>query len=461
VAAWPRYVLVMGASAHPISRPHCPGEVVPELNSDRQELLARHRAVLPSWLALYYEDPIELVRGDGRHVWDGEGKRYLDFFGGILTTMTGHNVAEVVDAIQGQAARIVHTSTLYLIRPMIELAERIASLAPMDDAKVFFVNSGSEANDTALQLATTWNRTNQVLALRNSYHGRTVSTQAVTGNRYWSATPWSAFNVTYAPNGDNLRGPFRGLSGQALVDACVEELCSVVATATTGTIACMIAEPIQGVGGFTTPPDGLFAAYKEILDEHGALWISDEVQTGWGRTGEHFWGIDAHGVTPDIVTFAKGVGNGLALGGVIARPDVMDCISANSISTFGGNPLVTAGALANLDYLLDHELQENAAERGRQLMQRLEPLVDKLAAVFDVRGKGLMVGVELVEPGTTEPSVARTSAVLEMTRERGLLLGKGGLHGNVIRVVPPLSVTAEETEEACDILVGVLEEAAT
>lgn len=413
---------------------------------------------MPAWLCLYYEDPIELVRGDGRHVWDADGNRYLDFFGGILTTMTGHNVAEVVAAIREQAGRIVHSSTLYLIRPMVELAELIASLAPMPDAKVFFVNSGSEANDTALQLATSFTGSNQVLALANGYHGRSVSTQAVTGNRFWSATPWSPFAVAYVPNGDSVRGPHRGLAGDKLIEACVADLRFVIDTQTAGRLACLVAEPIQGVGGFTTPPDGLFAAYRDVLAEYGALLVSDEVQTGWGRTGEHFWGIQAHAVEPDIVTFAKGVGNGLALGGVIARPDVMDCVGANSISTFGGNPLVAAGAQANLEYLLAHDLQANAAARGAEIFDRLQPLVAGAPGVFDVRGKGLMIGVELVEAGTETPDPARTGAVLERCRAHGLLLGKGGLYGNVVRVVPPLSVTADETAAACEILVAAIEE---
>ncbi|HEY5727385.1 MAG TPA: aminotransferase class III-fold pyridoxal phosphate-dependent enzyme, partial [Acidimicrobiia bacterium] len=283
------------------------------------ELHARHRQVLPSWLALYYEQPIALVDGDGRRVVDAEGNEYLDFFGGILTTMTGYNVPEIVAAVREQAGKMVHTSTLYLIEQQVELAEKLIALSPIPDAKVFFTNSGTEANDTALMLATQYRRSNQVLALRNSYHGKSHSAIAVTGNRSWSATTLSPFQVTYIHGGYKYRSPFGHLSDDDFTAACVGDLRDLLAIATAGDVACMIAEPIQGVGGFVVPPDGFFGAMKEVLDEHGILFIDDEVQTGWGRTGEHFWGIDAHGVVPDMITFAKGLGNGLSMGGVIAR----------------------------------------------------------------------------------------------------------------------------------------------
>jgi 4-aminobutyrate aminotransferase len=278
------------------------------MTSAHTELLERHRAVMPSWLSLYYEEPIELVRGEGRRVWDADGREYLDFFGGILTTMTAHALPEVVEAVQEQAARIVHSSTLYLIRSQVELAEEIARLAPIPDAKVFFTTSGTEANEAALLLASTARRSNQVLALRNSYHGRSFAAMSITGNRGWSASSLSPFNVSYVHSGYRYRSPFRDLDDQALTDRCVEDLRDILVTATAGDVACMIAEPIQGVGGFSVPPDGFFSAMKEVLDEYGILFVSDEVQTGWGRTGEHFWGIDAHQVTPDIITFAKGLG---------------------------------------------------------------------------------------------------------------------------------------------------------
>jgi 4-aminobutyrate aminotransferase len=418
-----------------------------------RELLDRHRAVMPNWLALYYAEPIELVRGSGRRVTDAEGREYLDFFAGILTNMIGYDVAEISDAIRSQLdSGITHTSTLYLIRRQVELAERIADLSGIPNAKVFFTNSGTEANETALMLATTFRRSNQVLALRNSYHGRAFATVGITGNRGWSASSLSPVNVSYVHGGYRYRGAFRHLDDAGYVAACVEDLREVIDTTTAGDVACMIAEPIQGVGGFNVPPDGLFAGFKEVLDEHGILLISDEVQTGWGRTGEHFWGIGAHGVTPDAMTFAKGLGNGLAIGGLVARPDLMDCLGANSISTFGGNPVATAGAMAVLDYLLEHDLQANAAKLGTRLIESLRAVAARCATVGDVRGKGLMIGIELVEPGGIDPSPRAATMVLERTRQRGLLVGKGGLHGNVLRLAPPLTLTDDETDEALGIL---------
>jgi 4-aminobutyrate aminotransferase len=416
------------------------------------DMLARHKAVLPAWIALYYDQPISLVDGDGRRVVDAEGNEYLDFFGGILTTITGYKVPAVVKAIQEQAEKMLHTSTLYLIENQIALAEKIAGLSGIPDAKVFFANSGSEANDTALLLATSYRHSNQILAIRNSYHGRSFSAISITGNRSWSASSLSPFQVTYVHGGYKYRSPFGHLPDAEYTAACVADLEDLLTIATAGDVAAMIAEPIQGVGGFATPPDGFFGEMKKVLDREGILFISDEVQTGWGRTGEHFWGYQSHDLTPDLLTFAKGLGNGLAIGGVVARKEIMDCIQANSISTFGGNPLAMAGALANLEYLLEADLQTNSSKIGRYLKSSLEDLGDRVDIVGEVRGKGLMIGVELVEPGTKTPNPAAASKIMEKTRERGLLVGKGGLHGNALRIAPPLSLTQEEADEGYAIL---------
>jgi 4-aminobutyrate aminotransferase len=249
---------------------------------------------------------------------------------------------------------------------------------------------------------------------------------------------------------------FRELSDDDFVATMAADLREVLATCTAGDVAALIAEPIQGVGGFTVPPDGLFGALQEVLREHGILYISDEVQTGWGRTGDHFWGFQAHGVEPDMITFAKGLGNGLPMAGVIARGDLMDTIGVSSISTFGGNPLVCAGALANLDYLLDHDLQANAATVGSRIMGQLRDAAGPLGVVGDIRGKGLMVGVELVGPDGRTPEPEAATAVLEQTRRNGVLVGKGGLYGNCLRVAPPLSLTIEEAERGTRVLIDAL-----
>jgi 4-aminobutyrate aminotransferase len=410
------------------------------------DLYERHKAVLPGWAPLYYEQPIAIVDGDGRWVTDAEGNRYLDFFGGILVTMSGYRVPEVVEAIKAQADRMLHTSTLYLIESQIELAEKVAELSGIPDAKVFFTNSGTEANDAALMLATTYKKSNQVLAIRGSYHGKSHSAIAVTGQKAWSGTSLSPFQVTYVHGGYKLRSPFGHLSDDEFIAACVADLEDLLSVATAGNVAVMIAEPIQGVGGFVTPPDGFFKAMKEVLDRNGIMFISDEVQTGWGRTGEHFWGYQAHGIVPDLLTFAKGLGNGLSIGGVVAPAEIMEAYPALGISTFGGNPLATAGALANLEYVMEHDLQTNSLKVGNRLMQNLVPLSEELEIIGEVRGKGLMIGVELVRPDGS-PAPDKAAAALEAAREEGLLIGKGGLFGNSLRLAPPLSITEEEADE--------------
>ncbi|WP_327267777.1 aspartate aminotransferase family protein [Streptomyces sp. NBC_01218] len=417
------------------------------------DLFARHRAVSPDWLTLYYDRPLEITHGEGRHVWDADGKRYLDFFGGILTTMTAHALPEVTKAISEQAGRILHSSTLYLNRPLVDLAERVATLSGIPDARVFFTTSGTEANDTALLLATTYRGSNQILAMRNSYHGRSFSTVSVTGNRGWSPTSLSPLQTLYVHGGVRTRGPYAELTDAEFIAACVRDLEDLLGH--TRRPAALIAEPIQGVGGFTSPPDGLYAAFREVLDRHGILWISDEVQTGWGRTGDHFWGWQAHARNgpPDILTFAKGIGNGMSVGGVVARSEVMNCLDANSISTFGGSPVTMAAGLANLTYLLDHDLQGNARRVGGLLVERLRALAARVPSVREVRGRGLMIGIELVEPGTDRAAPEAAAAVLEAAREGGLLIGKGGGHStSVLRIAPPLSLSVAEAEEGASIL---------
>jgi len=421
------------------------------------DLLARHRAVLPSWMPLYYDEPIEIVSGSGRRVTDASGRTYLDFFGGVLTTMLGYDIAEVREAVERQLRTgVVHTSTLYLIRQQVELAERIAGLSGIPDARVFFTNSGTEANEAALLVTTNYRRSHQILAVRNSYHGRSYGTMGITGHRSWSASALNPLQVSWLHSGDRLRGLLARLSPDEQIDAAVEDLREVLATQTAGDVACLIAEPIQGVGGFVQPPDGLLGGWKKVLDESGILLICDEVQTGWGRTGEHFWGYQAHGVVPDLLTFAKGVGNGFALAGVVGRAEVLDAVPAISFSTFGGNPVSTTAGLAVLDYLLNHDLQANAARTGALLRAGLAAIAGRHTIVAEVRGKGLMLAVEFVQPGTREPAAAVTAAVFEECRRGGLLVGKGGLYGNVLRMGPPLTLTEEEVREGLEILAAAI-----
>lgn len=418
---------------------------------DPEELLKRHRAVMPGWLSLYYERPMELVGGEGFKVWDSEGYEYLDFFGGIVTTISGHGVPEIVEAVKSQAEKLFHTSTLYLMENQVLLAERLAGLAPISGEKrVFFVGSGSEANEAALLFAAAYRGSSEMVALRGSYHGGSMATMGVTGQSSWRPVSLSGLDVAYAPSPYRYRCPLcRGEPGCNL--ACAEEVRPVVEQETTGHVAAFIAEPVQGVGGFIEAPEGYFARVKGILEESGALLISDEVQTAFGRTGDHFWGIEAHGVEPDLVTLAKGLGNGLAIGAVVGRAEVMDAISPKlHISTFGGNPVSTAGAMANLDYILDNDLQDNAREVGGYLKGRLEKISASHPVVGEVRGRGLMLALELVEEDG-EPDAAATARFLEECRVRGVLVGKGGIKGNVVRISPPLTVTREAAEQAARV----------
>ena len=359
------------------------------------DLHARYRAVLPSFLAPMFVEPVSIDRGEGSYVFTREGDRYLDFFGGVLTTMIGHAHPKVVAAVQEQAARVMHTSTLYLSEPMIALAEKITALSGIPDARVFFTASGTEANDTALLLATSYRRSNQVLAVRNSYHGRSFTAQAITSHSSWSSTSISGLDVNFVQGGYRLRSPFRDLDDAAFTQACVDDLAQVLDMMSAGDVACMIAEPIQGVGGFATPPDGLLGAFKKELDARGILLISDEVQTGWGRTGQHFWGYEAHGVVPDMLTFAKGVGNGAALAGVVARAEIMDTIEVTSFSTFGGNPLSCAAGLATLQAVEEEGMQANAKAMGERLVAGLEPVVAATSWIAELRGKGADAGARV------------------------------------------------------------------
>ena len=414
----------------------------------------RYKAIMAPYLNPLYTSPVSIDRGQGSYVWDVEDNQYLDFFGGVLTTMIGHNNPAVTEAIQSQAAKVLHTSTLYLSEPMIEFAEEIGAASGIPDARVFFTTSGSEANDTALMLATSFRNSNEILAMRHSYHGRTFATQAVTSQSTWLSSRISGLSVNYVQGPYRLRSPFENMADEEFTKACVLDLQQILDTATTGNVACLIFEPIQGVGGFAIPPDGFFGEMNKVLSNYGTLLISDEVQTGWGRTGDHFWGYEAHGIIPDMLTFAKGVGNGATLAGVIARAEIMENITALNFSTFGGNPLSCAAGLATFNELINQNMLQNASEMGSRLMQGLQPTVDK-APWLKLRGRGLMVALEAVRTehdNTFEPYPQRASELLEACKQNGLLLGKGGAFGNVIRITPMLNVTPDEIDEGISIL---------
>ncbi|HEV2093416.1 MAG TPA: aspartate aminotransferase family protein [Rubrobacter sp.] len=417
------------------------------------ELLKRHKDVMPGWISLYYDEPIELSRGEGFRVWDSEGNEYLDFFGGIVTTVSGHNIPEIVEAVREQAGKILHSSTLYLIENQVKLAEKLIGLSPISgDQKVFFVSSGSEANEAALLFATQHRRSSEVLAMRGSYHGGSFGTMGITGQSTWRPTSRSALDVTYAMpphhSYSSLYGRYE--KDAEFARACAEDMRDLIRTATTGHVAALIAEPVQGVGGFIELPPEYIRGIKEVLDETGILYISDEVQTAFGRTGSHFWGIQESGIEPDMITMAKGLGNGLAIGAVMGRADIVDSMSGKlHLATFGGNHLSTAGALANLNYILDNDLQRNADEVGGYLKDRLVNMAKDSPIVGEVRGRGLMLALEMVGPdGSPNPPAA--VRFLQACKERGVLVGKGGIGANAVRISPPLTISREAAEEAAN-----------
>jgi 4-aminobutyrate aminotransferase len=426
------------------------------------ELLKRHKAVIPEWISLYYDEPMELARGEGFKVWDSEGNEYLDFFGGIVTTISGHNIPEIVEAVREQAGKILHSSTLYLIEHQVKLAEKLISLSPISgDQKVFFVSSGSEANEAALLFATQYRRSSEIIALRGSYHGGSFGTMGITGQGSWRPTSRSALDVTYAMPPHHsysaLYEPYKK-GDPDFARACAEDLRNVIQTATTGHVAAFIAEPIQGVGGFIELPPEYIRGVKEVLDEAGILYISDEVQTAFGRTGSHFWGIEESGIEPDLITMAKGLGNGLAIGAVMGRADIIDSISGKlHVSTFGGNHISSAGALANVEYILENDLQKNADEVGGYLKDRLIKMSEDSPIVGEVRGRGLMLALEMIDPnGGPNPGAA--ARFMEACRERGVLVGKGGIGANALRISPPLTITREAANEAADVFEEALAE---
>jgi 4-aminobutyrate aminotransferase len=297
-----------------------------------------------------------------------------------------------------------------------------------------------------------------VLAIRNSYHGRGFATQAVTSHSIWRSTAYSGLQVQFVQGGYRLRSPFRELDDEAYADACVSDLVQLLDMTSAGDVAAMIAEPIQGVGGFAAPPDGMFGRFAKELSNRGVLFISDEVQTGWGRTGDHFWGYQAHDMVPDMLTFAKGVGNGITLAGVVARAEIMDSIEVLNFSTFGGNPLSAAAGIATLRVVQREGLQHNAKVMGERFAEAMRPVAAAAPWIAEMRGRGLMWAFEICQPGSIEPDKVRTAEFHEACKRNQLLVGKGGLYGNVIRLAPMLNVTADEIDEGVAALTAAVDE---
>ena len=405
----------------------------------------KHKQYLVPGVAPYYEDPLVLVEGKGRHVVDSEGRRYLDFFGGILTVSVGHAHPRVAEAIAKQAQQLLHTSQLYLTESIVNLAERLARLTPGALQQSFFTTSGTEANETAIMMAQLATGHQDIVALRHSYSGRSQVTMGLTGQAEWKlGGAGMALPIRHTHNAYCYRCPFGKTPNRCGLE-CAKDMEEFIRTSTSGHIAAYLAEPIQGVGGFITPPPEFFQETVPIAKKYGALFIDDEVQTGFGRTGKMF-GIEHYGVNPDMMVFAKGIANGMPIAASITTPEVASFYRGPTISTFGGNPVATQAALATLDVITAENLVDNAKIMGEVLRRGLESLSDHYPIVGDVRGKGLMQGLEFVRHDKN-PAGDLALEFLERTRKQGLLVGKGGLYGNVIRIAPPLSVTHQEIQE--------------
>ena len=410
----------------------------------KQEIiLANQECLFPS-VFHYYDEPLVLTRAKDQFVWDADGNQYLDFFGGILTVSVGHCNDKVNRAVHEQVDKLQHVSTVFATEPQAALARKITDIAPGSGWKSFFTCSGTEANETAILAARCYTESSEIIALRHSYHGRSSLAMAVTGQAGWKVGPSVQPGIAYAHNAYCYRCPF-GLTYPSCEIKCAQDVEDLIRTTTTGQIAGMIAEPIQGVGGFITPPKEYFGIVAEIVRKYGGIFISDEVQTGWGRTGHKWWGIEQWGVAPDVVTSAKGLANGFPIGLTSARREVADSIKKLTISTFGGGPVPTAAAKAVIDLIEEENLAGNAADMGAYLREGLEDLKQKYPLVGDVRGMGLMQALELVQDRVSKkPAAAETARLMEAAREHRILIGKGGLNSNVIRISPPLNVTRSD-----------------
>ncbi|MGH9405274.1 MAG: aspartate aminotransferase family protein [Terriglobia bacterium] len=419
---------------------------------DRKQVLQKHKEYLFPCVSNYYSEPLIADHAEGQYLWDAEGKRYLDFFGGILTISVGHCNPKVTGKIKAQVDRLQHTTTVYPNEQIVALAEKLAEITPGRLQKSFFTNSGTEADETAVLLARMATGSFEIVALRHGYSGHSLLAKSLTGQSSWRRGGVLSIGVTHALSPYCYRCPL-GLSYPSCGVACAHDVENVIQTTTSGRIAAFLAEPIQGVGGFITPPPEYFKIVFNIVKKYGGLFISDEVQTGFGRTGKKWFGIEHWEVEPDILTSAKGMANGVPVGVTVATPEVADSFQGMTISTFGGNPVTCVAARATIQVIEEEKLLENAHRTGGYFRLKLDELKEKHPLIGDVRGMGLMQGVELVKDRKTkEPAPAETNALMDRAREHGLLFGKGGLYGNVLRLAPPLNISEADVDEAIRML---------
>ncbi|MCZ6485940.1 MAG: aspartate aminotransferase family protein [Acidobacteria bacterium] len=421
--------------------------------SKQEEVRRGHQEFIFPCASAYYQEPLVLVKGRGSVAVDSEGREFLDFFSGILTTSVGHCHPEVVERVRQQMGVLGHTSTLYLTENQVETARQLANLAPGALKRSFFTNSGTEAVETAILFACSYTGRSEVIAMRYGYSGRSLLGTNLTGNGSWRPLPSSIAGIKHVMSPYPYRCPFGSPCDESCLDAFARDLEELILTTTNGRPAAFIAETIQGVGGYIVPPPGYFQRTVEIIHKYGGLFICDEVQTGFGRTGDKWFGIEHWEVEPDIMVMAKGIANGFPVGATMTRDEIAQAWSAKGISTFGGNPLAMAATSATLDVMVREDTPGRSARRGKQLREGLELLGEKYEWIGEVRGMGLMQALELVKDGETkEANPAKAKALMEATKAEGLLVGTGGFHGHVIRLGPSMLVTEDEVADALDRL---------
>ena len=418
-----------------------------------QTILEKKKEYIMPCLGHFYQEPMQLVRGDMQYLYDSTGKQYLDCFAGVSVINCGHCNPAITDRICEQVKTLQHVCNIYLTDPFVRLAERLAEVTPGDLKKTFFCSTGTEANEGAALLATVATNNSEFISLRNGLHGRTKLTLSMTGISMWRTAPNPVGGINFAPNAYCYRCPL-GKRFPECDYACANAIEDIIKTNTSGRVAAMIAEPIQGNAGIVTPPPGYFKRVKEILDRYGILLIIDEVQTGFCRTGKMF-AIENYGISPDIMTMAKALGNGTPISAFIATEKVANTYTKPGASTLGGNPVSSTAALATLDYLIDNKLADNALARGAQLKAGLAELQKKYPIIGDIRGMGLMVGAELVHADNS-PASTETDIILEEMKNRGFIVGKNGVARNVLAFQPPLVITEQNINDLLDALDVVL-----
>lgn len=412
------------------------------------DAVRKHKEFLFPAVSMYYAEPIALAKGAGHYVWDDQGNKYLDAFGGVLTVSVGHANKHVTDAVIKQVQTISHTSTLYANAEQSNLAEKLAQISPGDLKKTFFTSSGTEANETAMNAARVATGRLDIITLRHSYSGRSLQTLAGCGQSGWKKIPLPVAGIKHAHAPYCYRCPFGAKDDSACSLECANDIEELILTETGGEIAAFMAETVIGSGGFIVPPKGYFARATEIARKYGGLYIADEVQTAWGRTGEHWWGVDHFGVKPDIMVSAKGMGNGAPVAMTIATPAVADKYPGITFATYGGNPVSMAATRATMEVIESDNLLQNCRDTGAYLGQRFAELKEKHSLIGDARGIGMMQAIELVsDRKTKQPDAKAVVAVFEETKKRGVLIGKGGLYGNVIRTGLMLNAGKPEVDE--------------